>query len=588
MKPIIKVPLVAAAILFLPFGAQAAGLGEFTVRSMLGEPLNAEIQLNATQQELQSLTARVAPAEAFSQGGIPYASFVPNVRVTVENRGDRSVLKLSSDVPVNEAIASLVIQLNWDDGRLARTYNFLLEPRDLVIRQPAPVEPVLAAPPTPPPPMVESPPPPLPEIQVAQAPDPVPAAELDLGDEPTFIYSGQPEPAEQLVQEPAPVAATPQGRPPVEPERASPPPMPSPAPAPAYFPEAEGGDHTVKYGETLGSIASRRMPADVTLDQMMMALYRANQTAFIDNNINRLRTGVILKMPSADEARNTNATEARREVRVQAKDFNAWRAQVASEAVRRPARSTEEDAGSSRSIDAVPPVAEQDRDKVVISSQEGSRQGGGDAARIRDLETDLVAAENARKEAAERVKELEAIKSLEDQRTKLQQQIASAPSEQPVAETPSAPVVEETPPAPATAPEPVAAESESAQGAGSQEQSAAIQVENDLSAQDQEDDPLIAKLKELIADPMAVGVVALLALFLFGFLAFRSWQRKRSDIGLDTLSQDVTSMFPGEATSIFGDNGGQSVDTTASSVIHTDFSQTGLSIDTNEGVDPVA
>ncbi|MCL1824948.1 MAG: hypothetical protein FWG26_03255 [Betaproteobacteria bacterium] len=584
MKPIIKVPLIAAAVLFLPFGAQAAGLGEFTVRSMLGEPLNAEIQLNATQQELQSLTARVAPAEAFSQGGIPYASFVPNVRVTVENRGDRSVLRLSSDVPVNEAIASLVIQLNWDDGRLARTYNFLLEPRDLVIRQPAPVEPTVAAPPTPPPPMVESPPPPLPEIQVAQASDPVPAAELDLGDEPTFVYSGpepEPEPI-QFVQEPAPVAAMQQERPPVEPERDVPPQMPYTAPTPAYFPEADGGDHTVKYGETLGAIASRRMPADVTLDQMMMALYRANQTAFIDSNINRLRTGVILKMPSADEVRSTSAADARREVRVQARDFNAWRAQVASEAVRRPASSTEEDAGMSRGIDAVPPVAEQDRDKVVIASQESSGQGG-DAARIQELETDLAAAENAQREASERVRELEAIKSLEDQRTKLQEQIASAPSEQPVTETPPAPVVEETPPtAEASASsEPAAAESESTQDA-------AIKVENDFQSQDQEDDPLIAKLKELIADPAVVGVVALVALLLFGFLAFRSWQRKRSDIGLDTLSQDATSMFPGEATSIFGDNGGQSVDTTASSVIHTDFSQTGLSIDTNEGVDPVA
>ncbi|MDR0634024.1 MAG: hypothetical protein LBF91_03505, partial [Azoarcus sp.] len=72
-----------------------------------------------------------------------------------------------------------------------------------------------------------------------------------------------------------------------------------------------------------------------------------------------------------------------------------------------------------------------------------------------------------------------------------------------------------------------------------------------------------------------------------GFFGFRSWQRKRAEGGLDTLSQD-TSMFPSEATSIFGDNGGQSVDTSASSIIHTDFSQTGLSIDTNEGVDPVA
>ena len=99
-----------------------------------------------------------------------------------------------------------------------------------------------------------------------------------------------------------------------------------------------------------------------------------------------------------------------------------------------------------------------------------------------------------------------------------------------------------------------------------------------------EEDPLLSRL----TDPSTLGMGALIILLLGGFLAFRSYRSKRTDdIGLDTLSQD-TSMFPSEATSIFGDNGGQSVDTGASSVIHTDFSQTGLSIDTNEGVDPVA
>ncbi|MCL2160644.1 MAG: hypothetical protein FWH56_01965 [Betaproteobacteria bacterium] len=333
----------------------------------------------------------------------------------------------------------------------------------------------------------------------------------------------------------------------------------------------------------------------------MMALYRTNPTAFINNNINRLKTGVILKMPSGDEARSSSHGDARREVSVHTREFNAWRAQLAAEVADRPATPMEDSAGSSRSIDTIPPPAELDRDKVVIATNDGS--GDDVASRLQDTETDLVSTQAALKEASERIKELEDIAKLEEQRAEIAkraaelrdqalrgQQSTPAPSEQtqtPVAETASAPteppadpVVEETPPTPEPAPvEPVVTEPESPQQA--EPSSSPLSV--DASQEFDGEDPMWEMIRTLL------GVGALLVMILGAYFGIRSWrQNKRSDIGLDTLSQEATSMFPSEATSIFGDNGGQSVDTTGSSVIHTDFSQTGLSIDTNEGVDPVA
>jgi pilus assembly protein FimV len=609
MKPIINAFLIAAAVSLLPFGAQAAGLGQLSVQSKLGEPLNAEIQINATQQELQSLSARIAPPDAFLQANIPYASFVPNVRVTVENRGERSVLRLTSSGPVNEAVASLIVQLNWDDGRVSRTYNILLDPADLVVRPPAPVEPtVVAAPPAPPPPVIESPPPAPPPAPVetpptfAQASEP--ALPLDLGEPPVFVYS-QERPEEGPVLGESEVAAPPERPYYVEPaERVAPEPVPAPPPAltytePAYREPAHtepSGDYTVKSGDTLGSIAGRHTPVDATLDQMMMALYRANPTAFVNNNINRLRAGVILKIPSAAEAQGASHAEARREVRVHAREFNAWREQLAQDVAGRPARPVEESTAGTRTIDAVPPPAEQDRDKVVIGT--GTAGQGGEAARVRQLEEDLASIKSSLQESQERVADLTETARMREEllalRTKeLQQQAAATPAAPPepppapVTETqppPAPPVVEETPAAPEpAAPEPpVVADSGSVQEPASQEPSAAIPVEYGLT---DDKDPLV----ELVTDLRVLGGIALIIAILAAFFGFRSWRNRRSDIGLDTLSQDVTSMFPGEATSIFGDNGGQSVDTSASSsVIHTDFSQTGLSIDTNEGVDPVA
>ena len=593
MKPIFRASLIAAAIFFLPLGAQAAGLGQITVQSNLGEPLSAEIQLNATQQELQSLTARVAPPDVFLQANIPYASFVPNVRVTVENRGDRSVLKLSSSTPVNEAVASLIIQLNWDEGRLARTYNFLLDPADLAISPPAPVEPIVIQPaPTPLPPPVETPPVRMPVETTAQTQAP---QAVDLGDDPVIVYrEREREPTPVYETETETVVPAPQPQP--QPERVpyTPPPERYVSPTPVY-PDAAGDDYTVRYGDTLGSIASRRMPTDVTLDQMVMALYRANPTAFVGNNVNRLKSGAVLRMPSADDVRSSDQAEARREVRMHARDFNLWRSQLASEVASRPATPVEEGAGGSRAIDTLPSTTEREQDKVVIATSD-PRQGN--AGRLRELEENIAATQNSLKEASARVEELEGINrrleslvALKNQEVaRLQARSTPVPTPEPTPTPEPAPVPEPTPePVVETPPTPeppllppdavVEPEPEPVQDAIATEEP----LPDPITYSKDYEDPLW----EAITDPQILGVGALIIALLGGFLGFRSWQRKRSEVGLDTLSQDASSMFPSEATSIFGNNGGQSVDTTAS-VIHTDFSQTGLSIDTNEGVDPVA
>ncbi|MDR1228935.1 MAG: hypothetical protein LBK55_07965 [Azoarcus sp.] len=362
---------------------------------------------------------------------------------------------------------------------------------------------------------------------------------------------------------------------------------------------APEGDYAVKYGDTLGRIARSRMPDDVTLDQMVVALYRANASAFTDNNINRLKTGTILKMPSADDVRSINTIEARKEVRVQTRDFNAWRERLAEGVASQPPRTTEEDSGRTRGIDTVPPVAEQDRDKVVIAPGGDAGQGGG-ATRLQQLEEDIAATQSSLKDAKERVGELEeinknldALLALRNQElAKLQNQL-NQPGQPPAPEfaqaTPPAPPVTTMEPPPVPTPPPAVPETVATAESASPPEVPAPPLPEPVAAVDEpiaaaeEEDPLL----ELVTDPQALGMGALIIALLGGFLGFRSWQRKRADAGLDTLSQD-TSMFSSEATSIFGDNGGQSVDTSASSVIHTDFSQTGLSIDTNEGVDPVA
>ncbi|WP_281054856.1 FimV/HubP family polar landmark protein, partial [Thauera phenylacetica] len=77
-------------------------------------------------------------------------------------------------------------------------------------------------------------------------------------------------------------------------------------------------------------IASANAHPGTTLDQMLIALLRANPQAFDGDNINRLRAGAVLAVPGADAVRGIDAGEARREIRAQAADFDAYRRGLAT------------------------------------------------------------------------------------------------------------------------------------------------------------------------------------------------------------------------------------------------------------------
>ena len=130
MTKSLRASLIALSIAAMPFAAQAAGLGQINVYSGLGQPLRAEIQVSATAEELQTLNARIASADAFRQANLTYGSAVSAIRVSVDTRGGRPVLRLTSDRPVNDPFVDLLVELDWGGGRLVREYTFLLDPVD--------------------------------------------------------------------------------------------------------------------------------------------------------------------------------------------------------------------------------------------------------------------------------------------------------------------------------------------------------------------------------------------------------------------------------------------------------------------------
>jgi pilus assembly protein FimV len=424
--------------------SHAAGLGKLTVMSALGEPLNAEVDLFAEKNEVGSLAARLASREAFDRAGLVYSDLLAGVKVSVEKRASgEPYVRLTTTRPVTDPFVDLLIELTWSSGRISREFTALLDPPALIAereKQKAAAAQVRAAPP-PPQPKAEPVPPPSepakPGEQPATAqtpaatPSPTPApgtpAETIGGSEPTLFGEGSPGSSS------------------------------GPAPgADAYGP--------VKSGDTLSKIARATKPGDVSLEQMLVLLVRNNPDAFSAKNMNRLKTGKILHFPSPDQYASLSDADARREVRIQARDWRAYRERLAEAAGQTaPAEQPAQQAAAGKvgtvAGDQTAPAKDQPKEVLKLSKNEpasGANAAAGAAgdtksgARVRGLEEELVARDKAVKEANDRVAKLE--KTIKDLQALLEIKTKGATDLQrpaaPPAATPQSPP---TPPSQTTA-----------------------------------------------------------------------------------------------------------------------------------------
>ena len=291
---------VVLALASLSADVAAAGLGRLNVQSGLGQPLRAEVEVTSlTREEGQTLSAKLAPPDAFRQAGLEYNSALSGLRFAIEPRGGRTFVRITSTQPINEPFVDLLVELNWASGKFVREYTFLLDPPELrANREPADAAAAASAAPA----------------TAAPAPTPVQV------------------PAPAAVA-PAPVAAAPAPQPAAAPTPRPQAEAPAPRPArPAAAPAASAGSVDVKRGDTLGNIARGAKPDGVNLDQAMVAIYRANPSAFIGNNLNLVREGARLSIPDAASMAALDPAEAGREVKLQAANFSAYRQKLAGAA----------------------------------------------------------------------------------------------------------------------------------------------------------------------------------------------------------------------------------------------------------------
>jgi pilus assembly protein FimV len=165
---------------------------------------------------------------------------------------------------------------------------------------------------------------------------------------------------------------------------------------------------TVVRGDTLGQLAMQNLPVNVSLDQMLLALLRSNPEAFVASNVNRLKAGAVLKLPSAADANTVARAEARQTIIAQSRDFNAFRQRLALNA--RPAQvaaSGRETTGKVDSSVAEKTPAATAADKLTLSkgALTGALTDASTGAGTANAEEELAQQRQA-KDAAERLAEL--------------------------------------------------------------------------------------------------------------------------------------------------------------------------------------
>ena len=291
-----------AFALLLSSQAFALGLGEIRIESALNEPLRAEIELlAASPDELTDLKIELASEATFARYGLDRPFFLSELQFQVfrTGRAEGNVIRVTSPSPITEPFVTFLIEANWPSGRLLREYTVFLDPPTFAPPAAAQPAPAVAAPERTQPAdsarIERQPAPPPAEPQRAPAPAPVrPAAR----------------PAPEAA-DPAPVA---DAAPVAEPAD----PVPTPAPvSEAPFSTSAGGDLVVQRGDTLWGVASRMRPdSRLTMNQTMLAIFEANPEAF-GGNINLLRAGATLRMPSADEIFAIDRGDALREAQRQ-------------------------------------------------------------------------------------------------------------------------------------------------------------------------------------------------------------------------------------------------------------------------------
>ena len=350
--------LLCAAIagaLFLPLKGFTLGLGEIEVNSALNQKLKADIELiSATPEDAENIIVKLASRKEFTRAGLDRPYLLNDLRFKAVLADGVPIISVSSGSPVREPFLNFLVEVDWPNGHMVREYTVLLDP-PVFMTQAASAAIAPAAPAT--------------TNNTSYRPNtggssnvvPVVAPGMSASSRPSASASAQSEAQA------------------VKPQGAS---QSAVVPAPVIYQQQTSinqpqGSYRIKQGDTAWSLADAMRPdQSVSVEQMMIAMLRANPESFINENINGLKRGYILRIPDYNQIISIQQEDAKALVREQAA---LWRQYQQSQTGGQPASAMPSDdlTGSGSSDGSVITGEENDAYLEIVSAGSGSSTMSG-------------------------------------------------------------------------------------------------------------------------------------------------------------------------------------------------------------------
>ncbi len=336
--------------LILPVSILAAtqsmglGLGGLQVDSNLDEALKGKIPLLISEDEISdNIKVSLANEKDYQRVGLD-KSYVPsNIKVElIDNEGEKFI-KLYSKGPVSEPIVSILLVVDWANGHLLREFTLLLDPPlfNQNISTQSYSEPV--------------------QTNKYQAPAKIEKSIVEDNSSNQNNYSN-------TIEE---------------------------------KPYSGSQQVTVESGDTLWKIANNNRSAYASTQQVMVAIFNNNPSAFLNNDMNLLRKGAILTIPDSDQINSIPKSQAISEVSAQTRQWSQLQSE--NDYSTQDSSSNDVDYG----IELVPP-----NDNDDLGNAEGSSNSAKSAKLITELnqvKEKLASSSLESEELSSRVQELEQI-----------------------------------------------------------------------------------------------------------------------------------------------------------------------------------
>lgn len=286
-----------AALLFFVFSAVAfpsfsASLGRLTVLSSLGQPLRAEVELlDVSPEELSSLNAGLAPVGAYRLSGMDYSPLLQSLKIGVEKDGERNFVSIRSVQPINEPYIGLLLELVSGSDRKGNEYVIMLDPEEWTNLRSAP-------------------------LSSAAFTENL-SRQQRVGRRFSQVSSAVASPSTVLAQQED-----------TQTDKTQTDKIQSVATS------QKATKYQVSRGDSLSKIANRLGYRNISLEQMLVALYRNNPDAFLNDNMNLLKEGTVLSIPDITKEMGVSRQEAQKIVKLHAVNFREYSLKLAELAQR--------------------------------------------------------------------------------------------------------------------------------------------------------------------------------------------------------------------------------------------------------------